>query len=330
MIQHPAVIALLSSAALIDLMAVYAAVYGIKILVAWDIASGSEQQLQLERRTYLISTILGYTLAFQVLSLFLLIYTADSLYPLFTGAMCAAGSLSANGYGYPLLLLKIVNALFASIWLIVNHLDSRGYDYPLIRIKYALLLLLALLVTGETVLQFGYFLNLKADLITSCCGSLFSPASRGITGEIASLPATPMMFLFAAAALLLLASFAVAMATGRGWYLFSGASMLFFLTATVALISFICLYFYELPTHHCPFCILQREYGHIGYLLYACLLGGAVAGGGVGVAERFKGYASLRDIIPRLQKRAAIIGMVLNGGFIATVAVRIFTTSFRL
>jgi len=42
----------------------------------------------------------------------------------------------------------------------------------------------------------------------------------------------------------------------------------------MAILSFISVYFYELPTHHCPFCILQKEYGYVGYPLYLTLFGG--------------------------------------------------------
>jgi hypothetical protein len=46
--------------------------------------------------------------------------------------------------------------------------------------------------------------------------------------------------------------------------------------SVAALISFISVYFYELPTHHCPFCILQGEYHYVGYLIYAAVLGGCL------------------------------------------------------
>ena len=81
-------------------MVLYASFYGALILKYWDINSGSETQLSLERRTYLISTIIGYAFVFQLLSFFLFIYTADSLHPFFTGAMCAVGSLNVNQLGF--------------------------------------------------------------------------------------------------------------------------------------------------------------------------------------------------------------------------------------
>ena len=52
---------------------------------------------------------------------------------------------------------------------------------------------------------------------------------------------------------------------GKGGYLFAGLSGILFLIAATSIFSFISLYVYELPTHHCPFCVLQREYGYVGY-----------------------------------------------------------------
>jgi hypothetical protein len=57
----------------------YSVYEGVRIIRHWDIDSGSEYQLDLERRTYLISTLMAYAMGFQLLSLFLFIYTADTL-----------------------------------------------------------------------------------------------------------------------------------------------------------------------------------------------------------------------------------------------------------
>ena len=121
-------------------MIVYAACWGWKIIGGWDLQSGSEQQLALEKKTYLISTLMAYAFGFQILSFFLLVYVADDLHRLFVGAMCAAGTLNVNEYGYPAVVLKVLNCVLAGVWLVLNHADSRALDYPLIRKKYALLL----------------------------------------------------------------------------------------------------------------------------------------------------------------------------------------------
>ena len=330
MILHPAILALLSGSLLTGFILLFALFFSVRILARWDITSGSECQLILERRTYLISTILNYAFAFQIFSLFLYIYTADNLHVLFTGAMCAAGSLLVNSYGYPVLLLKIVNLMFAGTWLILNYADVRGHDYPLIRIKYALLLFLVPCVLLETVLQFLYFKNLHPDIITSCCGSLFSPEQSGIAADIVGLPFKPAMFAFYGVICATIASGLYFCLEGRGGTLFSLLSVLSFIVGIAALISFICLYFYDLPTHHCPFCILQKEYRYVGYLLYGTILGGGVCGMGVGALMPFKGRGSMIRVIPPLQRRLAAVSLSLYFVFTIIVSWRIWVSPLEL
>jgi len=329
-ILHPAILALLSGSLITGFILLCAMVFSVRVLARWDITSGSECQLILERRTYLISTILNYAFAFQIFSLFLYIYTADNLHGLFTGAMCAAGSLHVNGYGYPVLLLKIVNLMFAGTWLILNYADVRGHDYPLIRIKYSLLLFLVPCVLLETVLQFLYFGSLHPDVITSCCGSLFSLERSGIAAEIAGLPFRPTMFaLYGVMSVTIFCGYYFYL-RGKGGLLFSFLSILSFVVAIASLISFVCLYFYDLPSHHCPFCILQKEYHYVGYLLYGTILGGGVGGLGVGALMPFKGRGSMARIIPPLQRRLAAVSLSLYIVFIIVVSLRIWISSLKL
>ena len=126
MIFHPTVMALFAGSILVSFMILYSASYAFQILRKWDLQSGSELQLNLERRTYLISTLLAYAFGFELLSFFLFVFTADQVHTFFVGAMCAAGSLYANDYGYPTLIVKLVNFLLAGIWLVVNYVDNQG------------------------------------------------------------------------------------------------------------------------------------------------------------------------------------------------------------
>ena len=110
---------------------------------------------------------------------------------------------------------------------------------------------------------------------------------------------------------------------GKGAYLFSAASATAFAVSVVAIFSFVSCYIYELPTHHCPFCILQKEYGYIGYLIYLTLLGGAIAGLSVGALMPFRRMKSLSDILPAFQRRLAMTSSTLFLVFAAIVTVRI-------
>jgi hypothetical protein len=77
------------------------------------------------------------------------------------------------------------------------------------------------------------------------------------------------------------------------------------------ILSFFSLYIYELPTHHCPFCILQGEYGYVGYPLYVALLGGGVTGMGVGLLMPFRDVESLSGALSSIQRRLVLISLIL-------------------
>ena len=330
MIFHPAILALLVGSLLVSFMILYSTFYGVLILRRWDIKSGSELQLSLERRTYLISTLMSYAFGFQLVSLFVFIYTADHLSTLFVGAMCAAGTLNVNEFGYPTIILKVISFLLAGLWLVMNYTDNQAYDYPLIKKKYLLLLIIAPFILTEAILQGAYFFSMKPDIITSCCGTLFTSETQGIAAGIITLPRAPTEVAFYTGMTVTVGLGIYFWTKGRGGYLFSLASTLTFFISVIALISVFCLYFYELPTHHCPFCILQREYGYVGYALYLTLLGGAVSGLGLGVIMPFKKIRSLADILPPVQRRLTLILLVSYLLFIAIIVQRMVFSNLTL
>jgi len=330
MIIHPSIIALFVSSLLISFIVLYAAFYGIHILRKWDIASGSELQLRLERKTYLISTFLNYTLGFQIISLFFYLFVADHLHTFLVGAMCAAGSLYANSYGYPTLILKLVNFLLVGIWLVLNYTDNRAHDYPLIKKKNLLLLVIAPLIVVETFLQGSYFIQLKPNIITSCCGSLFSGGNEIVRADIFALPIDAMKaFFFLSLALTGLSGLRFYF-KGTGGHLFSGFSALTFVVSILSIFSFISLYIYEMPTHNCPFCVLQKEYDYIGFPLYLTLIGGVISGVGAGLLTSFKNIKSLTDILPGIQKRLTLFSLSLFTTFLIIVLYKMTFTNFIL
>ena len=330
MILHPAVIALLMGSLLVALMILYSAFWSYKIIDGWDLQSGSEVQLALEKKTYLVSTLMTYAFGFQILSFFLFVYLTDDLHRLFVGAMCAAGTLNVNENGYPAVVLKVLNCLLAGVWLVLNHTDNQASDYPLIRKKYALLLAIVPFLLLETEQQWSYFLNLKANVITSCCGSLFSTEEEGVAAGLAALPVIPMQVAFFGIMAFILASGVWFLLKGRGGKLFAVAGTLTFPVSIAALISFISLYFYELPTHHCPFCILQREYQYVGYLIYTTLLGGGIASAGMWALMPFRPVPSLQEALPLIQRSLAATALVLYSVFTVVVICRIVFSDFTL
>ena len=193
MIFQPAIIALLLASLVSVALLVGVTPYAVEIIRFWDIRSGSERQLELERCTYLLSTLASFVFATQIVALLLFVFNADKMAAMIVGAMCAVGTLSVNSFGFPALISQIVLFFAAVCWLIINHVDTRSPDYPLVRTKYVLLLLLLPLLLVMAALQFRFFLGIKADVITSCCGSLFSEENPELSGAVASVPALPAM-----------------------------------------------------------------------------------------------------------------------------------------
>jgi hypothetical protein len=326
MIINPAIIALVLGSMLITAFAFYALATALRILRHWDIRSGSEGQLALERKTYLISTIFGYLLGFELFSLFLFVYTAEHIHDLFVGAMCAAGSLNVNDYGYVTLVLKIFTFMFCGVWMIINHADNRAHDYPLIRPKYKLLILLTVMIGLETFFQTNYFMGLRADVITSCCGTLFSEEAKSIAGTMAGLPPYGTRIVFYLAVILTVRVGIHVLVTGRGAAAFGLLAGVMTVVSLAAVLSFISVYYYELPTHHCPFCLLQKEYHYIGYPLYLSLFLAGITGMGAGVIDRLKGPRSLSMVIPALQKRLCLFSMA---GFLTFALIATYPMVFK-
>jgi len=327
---HPTIMALFVGSILVGFMILYSASNAAQILRKWNLRSGSENQLILERKTYLISTLLTYAFGFELLSFFLYIFAADRLHLYFVGAMCAAGSLYVNPYGYPTLIMKLIIFVLAGIWLVVNHVDNSAYDYPLIRKKYAFFMLLVPLVLLDVILQANYFLRLKPNIITSCCGTLFSSKTFILPFETVFFTGIQNVVFFYISVLLAAGSGVFYVLKGRGGYLFSLTCTLVFFVSVISILSFISAYIYELPTHHCPFCLLQKEYNYIGYPLYLTLFGGTICGLSVGVLKPFGHIKSLSTTLPLIQRKLALTSLLLFLIFTAIVTACILSSNLVL
>lgn len=306
MILHPGILALLVGSSIVFVLTLYAALLGLRVLAAWDFDSHSQKQLDLERRTYLVSTILNYALGFQILSSLLFIYTLDDIHRLFLGAMCATGALNANPIGWWALAANLVALFAAAFWIALNQLDQRAEDYPVTRLKFALLVFVVPLVGIALGLQVAYFLGLRPEIITSCCGSLFTAGGTGLASSLAALPIRPMMWLFYGHAALFLALAVRARRRRRAQWsrvALSVVSAGFLIVSLAAIVSFLSLYIYRLPTHRCPFDVFQPEYGFVGYPIYGSLLLGVFFGALPGAFEPLRRHPSLASEVGRLERR---------------------------
>jgi len=316
MILQAAVLTLLLISALGVAVLLAAAPFALQVIRRWDLASGSELQLRLERRTYLFSTLVAFVMALQLAGILLFVFNADRMAVQFPGAMCAVGTLNAGRFGFGALLGQVALFFLAGMWLTLNHVDSLGRDYPLVKVKYALMIGLLLPASAVLALQWTYLSGLRAQTLTSCCGSLFAEGAGGLPGDLAALPPGPAMaaffgcLAFAVAASILLRH--------RGGYLTGLASAAAFAATLAGITSFLSLYVYEHPHHHCPFCMLKAEFHFVGYALYVPLFLATAAGLGTAVLQPFRGVPTLSALVPAVSVR---LSWVAAAGFLLVILV---------
>ncbi len=90
-----------------------------------------------------------------------------------------------------------------------------------------------------------------------------------------------------------------------------------FVLTLAAIPSFVSLYVYEDPHHHCPFCLLKADYGHQGYALYVPLFAATAAALGAAALAPFARRPALAARIARATRRLAFV----SGALYAVVAV---------
>jgi hypothetical protein len=317
MMLQPAILAMLLADLLTLLLLGPAGWFALQILRHWDASSGTARQLRLERQTHLVGTVVALVFIVQLLALLLFVLSVDRMALQIVGAMCAVGALNANPWGFPALLFRIGLFFLAATWLLMHRLDRRAPDYPLIRPKYGLLLAVLPLTVVTAGLQFAYFLSLDPDVITSCCGSLFSQGSDSVAGHLAGLPALPTMIALHTVLGLALLAGLVYLLRRRGLLLFSALAILAFPVSIGAIVAFLSLYVYEHPLHHCPFCLLQPEYGYIGYALYLPLFAATAIALGLGLSATLGRAESMRAVLARSAPPLVMAAMVMLAVFTA-------------
>jgi len=327
----PAVLALNGVSFTVAFLLLMAAGFALQVIRHWDIGSGSELQLVLERRTYLIATLVTWCFAATSVSLLLFIYNAEQMSSQFVGAMCATGTLNAAPLGWATLSLKILVFFAGSAWLMLNRLDNQAPDYPLVRAKYRLLLGIAPLAVLEAAAQIRFFLGLSPDVITSCCGSLFTADGKGVAATVSALEPVPSLTAMYATGLVVLGIGAMNWRRpGARGVAFSLAGILAFVAALAAIVSCIALYIYEHPHHHCPFCILKGGHGFIGYWLYIPLFAATALCLGIGLISLWRSIPSLENAVQADGRRFTALAVALFALFYAVSTYAILGSSLNM
>jgi uncharacterized protein YebE (UPF0316 family) len=259
------VIAFLFIESILLLLFLYALYPTIQILKRWDFNSTEPLQYKLEKKNYLVATILFFVIIIKILLFVFFISSLDELSNVVPGAMCAAGIVGANEFGNILLFLKIFLIFIFGVWLIIDKLDLVAKNYPYVKIKYSIFLFLFVILVIEYSLDIAYFSNISLETPVLCCSVVFG-ASEALNGLPLGLNTTLLLILFYLFFILIITS-----NIAKNTLLSFIASFIFLFVGYFSLTYFFGTYIYELPTHKCPFCMLQREYYYIGYVLWSTL-----------------------------------------------------------
>ena len=259
------IIILLFSQILIYFLLFISFFISIKILKNWDYKKSNSIQYSLEKKSYLVILIISFALFTKIFISYYFIYSIDSLTFLVPGAMCAAGIFSSNDYGEMALVLKIINLFFIGFWLILNSLDLKQKDYKYTKLKFSLFILVFILLSFELLLDFYFLINIPTKDPVNCCSIIF-----GISSISSNIPFN--LNIYTLILIFYLLYFLVTiLSIQKKSFLLLISNILFVYIAYFSVTYFFSTYIYELPTHQCPFCMLQIEYNFIGYIIWSSL-----------------------------------------------------------
>ncbi len=285
MILSPEILTILILNSIFLIFTTIALVLGIKIFTKWDINSTSSLQYKLEKNSYLASTIIKYVFIIKLPLFLFFIFTLDKISISITGAMCAAGIVDATPYGIYLFILKIINLYLFGSWLMLHYLDTKYENLPFTKQKFILFTIAYILLFIEIILELLMFFSIDINEIVACCGTLYSSSTSSYISNIFAIDSKILLGIFYVNFILMIIT-----SFFKQKHLFAIFNFLFLIISIISLISFFGTYIYELPTHHCPFCFLQKDYGYVGYFIYTFLFIGTFYGLNVPIENSSKSY----------------------------------------
>lgn len=269
----PEIIALLTLDAIFLFFGVIAFFLSFRLALYWNNDESTPLQYSLTKQSYLVATIIKYILMLKLPLFLFFIYTCDKLSNIIAGAMCASGVVNSVDFGLYLTLFKLFNLYLFGFWLLLHFADVSSEKLPYTKLKFALFVLFAVPLFAEIGLEIAFFISLNISKIVSCCGTLFSASSSSYISLLFVVDELLWVGLFYGFFAMSLVAFWL-----KNSVLTLFANAMFLIFAIIALIVFFSPYVYELPTHRCPFCLLQKDYYYVGYLLYTVLFLGTFYG----------------------------------------------------
>jgi len=223
----------------------------------------TQKQYILEKKSYLITTIIQVSLFINIFLLAYFAYTLNSLASIIPGAMCAAGVISSNVFGNPLIVLKIFIIILSMLWLAINKEDFIQKGHPYFKVKLYFFLFIFLLILIDFIMALNFFSNLSTVEPVLCCSNIYKNTTSTMPFNLKTSYIITLFYLIYIILVFVLHY--------KKRFLITAFSLAFLYLAYLSITYFFSTYIYELPTHKCPYCILGSDYYYIGYFIYSTL-----------------------------------------------------------
>ena len=232
----------------------------------------AEKQYGLEKKVYLIITILSLGFFLRLLMIPLWFWTLHSMIISVSGAMCLVGVHNINApVSYISSGLKLALPVFYGYWLTLNSLDRQVAAQPFMKQKLIFLSPLGLLILIETVFDATFLFSVPPRQV-SCCTSLFD-VPRDYIPQIVTGSTWIWVVVFYCLAVFIIGEiiwFLIAqkrsLSSKEGWWFGKKSVMIFETLIIVFAIAIFVLslhtkiapLFLNIPFHHCIFCLGQE------------------------------------------------------------------------
>ena len=262
------ILTLIISESIILFICFFAFLQALQIYSKWNFKSLSETQYSLEKKSYFTTLAIYFVIFFKFLLFVFFANSMDKLSSIMPGAMCGAGVVSANDFGMFVFVFKLIVIFLSICWIAIHKADLKR-DYNYLKKKYFLFFVIFAFLVLEFVVQMLYFSNLSFETVVQCCSVIYGSSEVGST-----LPFGLSKFLFLILFFLIFVFLNFALFTNNNLFAFI-FGILFFYFGYFFVIFILGIYIYELPTHICPFCMLQKEYFYVGYIVWLSLFMGS-------------------------------------------------------
>lgn len=296
-----------------------------KIMAGWQPESPTPAQLTLERTAETAASQMNWTLLLNGFSTLLLIISISNALPsIVPGAMCGTGvMMAAEPFGRQALWLRGM-ALAILFWQhVIGRLNGHSPEALLAKTHARSMLIALPLVVLSFYCTVRFTGALDPKQAVDCCAVVYDAARSGLAADSAS-PVGGKVYLLAAWAFggVILMALGVRTAVTGGMDQRRLGSVLVVMTTSWAPLAFLslkdhlCVYFYQVLAHHCPWCLLLPEHRFVGFPLYGLLFVIWLEGPAAALCIRLgTAYPPLSTASERRCRRAGMTIASACGGF---------------